>query len=68
MTPVSQDKSLPIPEKWWFNLKTGESEFGRFVDSANRVGPFETKSEADNALTILRERSESWACEEESGD
>ena len=67
MTPASPHKSVPVPERWWFNLKTQTSEFGRFVDSANRVGPFDTKDEADRALQTLKLRSQQWA-EEESDE
>lgn len=52
--------------QYWFNLKTLKVEVGPQSISKNRVGPFKSKSEASNALSVLGERSESWRQEEES--
>ena len=56
-------------EKYWYNLRTGEVEFGMQSPSADRVGPFDTAEEASRAPEIMRERSNAWAEEEaaESG-
>jgi hypothetical protein len=52
--------------RWWFNLKTQKVEFGLKSRALDRLGPFETEGEASRALEILRERSKSWATEEEN--
>ncbi|UNK72376.1 SPOR domain-containing protein [Microbacterium sp. H1-D42] len=56
-------------EKYWYNLRTGDVEFGMQSASVDRVGPFDTAAEASRAPEIMRERSNAWAEEEaaESG-
>ncbi|MFS0851987.1 SPOR domain-containing protein [Microbacterium sp. 179-I 3D4 NHS] len=56
-------------EKYWYNLATGNVEFGMISPSADRVGPFDTEAEAARAPEKLQERSRAWAEEEaaESG-
>ena len=51
--------------EFWFNLKTLKVEVGRKSAAPYRVGPFETKAEAQSALTTLKTRSEEWSAEEE---
>ena len=51
--------------EFWFNLKTLKVEVGRKSAAPYRVGPFETKAEAQAALTILKTRSVEWSAEEE---
>lgn len=51
-------------EKYWYNLNTGEVEFGFRSPSPNRAGPFDTAEEAGRAPEIIRERSRAWADEE----
>lgn len=48
-------------EKYWYNLRTGEVEFGMQSASVDRVGPFDTADEAAHAPELLRERSNAWA-------
>jgi hypothetical protein len=52
--------------KWWFNLKTHKVEFGLKSHALDRLGPFESEEEASRALEIVRQRSKSWATEEEN--
>ena len=54
------------PEEFWFNLKTGQVEFGKLSAASYRVGPFATESEAWNALKLMADRSRKWNDEEES--
>jgi len=56
-------------EKYWYNLETGQVEFGMISPSADRVGPFDTEHEAAHAPEKMQERSRAWAEEEaaESG-
>ena len=51
-------------EKYWYNLESGQVEFGMISPSADRVGPFDTEAEAANAPEKLKERSRAWAEEE----
>lgn len=51
-------------EKYWYNLATGQVEFGMISPSADRVGPFDTQAQAAKAPEVLKERSRAWAEEE----
>ncbi len=56
--------SSDTEHQFWYNLKTGQVEQGMVSPSVQRVGPFETREEAENALEILRANSAKWAEEE----
>lgn len=51
-------------ESFWYNLKTGEVEFGFESPSVDRVGPFDSQEAAQNALETLRANSEKWDADE----
>jgi hypothetical protein len=53
---------------YWYNLHTGEVEQGFESPSVDRVGPFETRAEAERALDVLRANSAKWAEEEAAED
>lgn len=53
---------------FWYNLKTGEVEQGFESPAVDRVGPFETRAEAERALDILRANSAKWAEEDAAED
>ncbi|MGO3833890.1 MAG: methionine aminopeptidase [Microbacteriaceae bacterium] len=55
-------------ERYWFNVKTGEVEVGKQSLSIDRLGPFETREEAQRATEILEERARKWAEEEARED
>ncbi len=55
-------------ETYWFNTRTGEVEEGMQSLALYRVGPFETRREAERALHTLAERAKAWADEEEDED
>jgi hypothetical protein len=55
-------------DKYWYNLSTGEVEFGMLSASVDRVGPFDTAEEAANAPEKLRERSRAWAHDDAAED
>jgi hypothetical protein len=57
-----------IEHKYWYNVKTGEVEQGFRSPAPNRLGPFETRIEAEHALEKLRENSAKWAEEEAAED
>jgi hypothetical protein len=53
-----------VEKQYWYNMKTGEVEQGLVSPSVDRVGPFETFTEAEHALEKLRENSAKWAEED----
>lgn len=55
-------------ESYWYNLKTGEVEFGFESPSVDRVGPFDTREEAAHALEKLRANSEAWDADDASNN
>ncbi|WP_157002736.1 SPOR domain-containing protein [Agromyces laixinhei] len=60
--------SEDVEHMFWYNLKTGGVEQGFVSPSVDRVGPFETRAEAERALEVLRENSAKWAEEEAAED
>ncbi|MFM7029554.1 MAG: SPOR domain-containing protein [Micrococcales bacterium] len=64
---MSQPNPVDTPEpdaKWWYNMRTGVTEFGLKSNAIDRVGPFDTKEQAEKAPEILRERSKAWSEQE----
>ncbi|MFD6055211.1 SPOR domain-containing protein [Agromyces sp. NPDC060279] len=57
-----------IEHRFWYNMRTGEVEQGFVSPSADRVGPFDTRQEAEHALEKLRANSEKWAAEDAAED
>lgn len=55
-------------KKYWYNLTTGEVEFGLESPAVDRAGPFATAEEAARAPEVIRERSRAWAEEEARSD
>lgn len=51
--------------KYYFNLTTGEVEFGKRSRGMNRMGPYDTIEEARQALATAQERNEVWADDDE---
>lgn len=49
-----------MSEKYYYNLSTGEIEFGRRSRGMNRMGPYDSLDEARTALANARERNEAW--------
>lgn len=56
------------PDQYWFNLKTNQVEIGKLSAAIYRVGPFNTPTEAAEALSILKRRSEAWVEDEKASD
>jgi hypothetical protein len=61
-----QKNSDGTPAQWWFNTRSGQVEFGLLSASVKRIGPFASKKEAEDALEIVRKRSEAWSAAEAS--
>lgn len=51
-------------EKYWYNLATGEIEHGRQSSWENRMGPYDSREEAQAALTRAQRRNDSWDAED----
>jgi hypothetical protein len=51
--------------EYWFNTKTMSVEVGKQALALYRIGPFETKEDAENAFEILKSRSKTWSEEDE---
>jgi hypothetical protein len=60
-TQISEEQST----EYWFNTKTKAVEVGKQALALYRIGPFATREEAENALEILRSRSQAWTEEDE---
>jgi len=54
--------------QYWFNLKTKQVEKGLRSSSLDRVGPFDTEQEAQNAEQVIKERADAWREEERKED
>lgn len=52
-------------ETYWFNTRTGEVEEGQLSLAQYRIGPFETREEAERALEVIAERAKAWNNEDE---
>ncbi|RFA20781.1 SPOR domain-containing protein [Subtercola boreus] len=55
-------------KQYWYNLTTGDVELGYVSPAPDRVGPFETRAEAEHALEKLRANSAKWAEEDAAND
>ena len=49
-----------MAEEWYFDTETGQAEQGKATGWENRMGPYATKAEAENALERAKERNEAW--------
>lgn len=65
MTDWTGDDRKP---EWWYNMRTGEVEEGPQSLATDRVGPFETRDDAERAPEILRERAQAWADDDAEED
>lgn len=54
--------------QWWYNLLTGKVEEGPGAPNSERLGPFETELEAQNALENAKRRNEEWDKKEADWD
>ncbi|MDQ1609823.1 MAG: hypothetical protein QOE16_2555 [Microbacteriaceae bacterium] len=54
--------------RYWYNIRTGAVEQGFQSPAPDRVGPFNTRVEAEHALEKLRENSAKWAADDAADD
>lgn len=59
------DIGLEGDDQWWFNLRTLQVEQGPGAPNAERMGPYASRQEADEALERARARTEAWDSEDE---
>lgn len=57
-----------MTEQYWFNTKTKEVEKGPQSLSLDRLGPFNSKAEAQNAEQIVANRAKQISEEDELRD
>jgi hypothetical protein len=66
---VKRKRSKQISDEqkteYWFNTKTMSVEVGKQALALYRIGPFETRADAENAFEILKSRSKTWSDDEE---
>jgi hypothetical protein len=66
---VKRKRSKQISEEhkteYWFNTKTMSVEVGKQALALYRIGPFESREDAENAFQILKSRSKTWSEEDE---
>jgi hypothetical protein len=47
-------------DDWWYCLTHNTVEHGAGCPGKDRLGPYATKEEAENALELVRERNQEW--------
>ena len=55
----------PQDEKYWYNTKTQQVEKGRQSSWENRMGPYDSRGEAEAALARAKARNEAWDAQDE---
>ncbi len=53
-------------DKWYYCLKHGTVEQGPGCRAADRLGPYATREEAEQALTRVAQRNETWDAEDDA--
>ena len=54
--------------EYWFNTETGEVEVEKQTLASNRLGPFDNREDAANALQIIAERAAKLRAEDQAED
>lgn len=47
-----------MSEQWWFDTETGQVSNEKISGWETRMGPYDTREEAEHALQIAKERNE----------
>lgn len=55
-------------QKYWFNTKTSKVEQGHKSLALDRIGPFDTRDEAERAIEILAARARQMREQEDAED
>lgn len=56
---------LPGDAKYWYNVKTGQVEYGPESNWENRMGPYDTEDQAKAALARAAQRNRDWDTDDE---
>lgn len=66
LPPVSNDElpDLSDGKKWYYNTRTGDIEHGKLSSFTHRMGPYDTREDAERALKIARARNDIWEAED----
>lgn len=65
MTPTPDADDGP---PWFFNVRSGSVEGCSGARSADRLGPYATREEAEDALSRVRQRNDVWDDEDSDAD
>lgn len=57
-----------MSDKWWYNERTREVEQGPQSLSVDRLGPFDSREDAERAPQKLQENAARWAAEDAAED
>ena len=57
-----------MAEHYWYNLKTGEVEYGRLSPAVDRAGPFEARRPRYSRPAIMEQRAKAWEEDEKRED
>ncbi|HEY7858232.1 MAG: SPOR domain-containing protein [Actinomycetales bacterium] len=52
--------------QWWFNLRTQKVEQGQGDPNSERLGPYDTRAEAEGVLERMRKRNEAFDEQEDA--
>ncbi|MCQ9366668.1 hypothetical protein NQ038_13180 [Brevibacterium sp. 50QC2O2] len=65
---MAEENGLPGDVKYWFNVRTGQVEEGPLSGWENRMGPYDTREEAQAALRTAATRNRDWDDEDKDWD
>lgn len=54
--------------EYWFNTKTNQVELGKQSFAIYRIGPFSSRTEAEQAIKIVAAKSKDWKEEDDRDD
>ncbi|MDI2128601.1 hypothetical protein [Yinghuangia seranimata] len=54
--------------EWYYCVRHNKVEEGPECRALDRLGPYATRSEAEHALELVRERNEAWEGRGDDGD
>lgn len=65
---VGKNKGGTMAEKFYYDTKTGEVTQGKETNWDDRMGPYDTREEAENAMKIANERTKAADRKDEADD
>ena len=65
MQQEEQGRKSTRDEGYWYNVSTGQVEYGRQSAWEHRLGPYATEEEARRALQTATERTAQWDANDE---